>query len=123
MNRNFLGGKRLSLGSFSNFLGGKGLLKPQIYYDLLKHYLDPEGEPSNNLLPPRRSEYTLGNRSKIINTKIISLISKHIDQMDSSDGKRLYLPYEFKLLLRGSRDGFTSEAFHSLCDDKPQTLK
>ena len=29
----------------------------------------------------------------------------------------LHLPYKFKLLLRGSQDGFTPKAFHSLCDD------
>ncbi|RIA93778.1 hypothetical protein C1645_818975 [Glomus cerebriforme] len=31
-------------------------------------------------------------------------------------------PYEFKLLFRGSRDGFTSNDFHNLCDDQPRTL-
>jgi hypothetical protein len=30
--------------------------------------------------------------------------------------RELYLPYEFKLLLRGSRDGFTPKKFHELCD-------
>jgi len=36
--------------------------------------------------------------------------------MDSSDGKELYLSYEFKLLLRGSRNGF------ALCDDQSKTV-
>ncbi|CAG8819145.1 6465_t:CDS:1, partial [Gigaspora rosea] len=32
------------------------------------------------------------------------------------------IPYEFKLLLRGSRDGFASEIFHKLCDNLPRTV-
>ncbi len=27
------------------------------------------------------------------------------------------MPYEFKLLLRGSQDGFTPKKFHKLCDN------
>src|SRR5581483_2143580 len=37
--------------------------------------------------------------------------------------KELYLPYEFKLLLRGSRDsGFTPDRFHAICDNIPRTV-
>ena len=97
----------------------KRLLKPQFYEDLLKYYLDPESKPSNNLLPSRK---LVNLDSKITNINIISLISKYIDKMDLSNEKELYLPYEFKLLLRGSRDGFTPKIFHSLCDFKPKTI-
>ncbi|RIB09957.1 hypothetical protein C2G38_227835 [Gigaspora rosea] len=31
-------------------------------------------------------------------------------------------PYEFKLLLRGSRDGFTRESFWNLCDQQTNTV-
>ncbi|EXX73081.1 hypothetical protein RirG_063440 [Rhizophagus irregularis DAOM 197198w] len=31
--------------------------------------------------------------------------------------RELYLPYKFQLLLRGSRDGFTPNKFHELCND------
>ncbi|EXX70341.1 uncharacterized protein OCT59_029188 [Rhizophagus irregularis] len=34
----------------------------------------------------------------------------------------LYLPYEFKLLLRGTRDGFTPKKFHELCDNILSTV-
>ena len=34
----------------------------------------------------------------------------------------LYLPYKFKLLLRGSQDGFSSKEFHELCNNKPITV-
>ena len=45
---------------------------------------------------------------------IASIISRWIDRIDddkvdikNKSIKGLYLPYKFKLLLRGSRDGFT----------------
>ena len=31
-------------------------------------------------------------------------------------------PYKYELLLRGSRDGFTSVAFHKICDNKGPTV-
>src|SRR6266496_1052306 len=50
-----------------------------------------------------------------------SLISRWIDKIDTKSIfaylRGLYLPYTFKLLLRGSRDGFTPKKFHSLCDN------
>ena len=100
----------------------KKLLNHQLYEDLLKFYLDFESEPSNSFLSPRNGNLD----SKIINVKIVSLISKWIDKVEIesrfSCRKELYLPYEFKLLLRGSRDGFTPDKFHSLCDNKPKTV-
>jgi hypothetical protein len=52
-----------------------------------------ESKLSNDLLPPRK---LINFDSIIINRNIISLISKHIDKMDSSNSKGLHLPYEFK---------------------------
>ncbi|GES93557.1 hypothetical protein GLOIN_2v1835208 [Rhizophagus clarus] len=68
--------------------------------------------------------------SKIINLNIISVISGWIDKEEISYSSKfvqlreLYLPYNFKLLLllRGSRDRFTPNKFHELCDDKPNTI-
>ncbi|GBB83394.1 hypothetical protein RclHR1_10110006 [Rhizophagus clarus] len=100
----------------------KKLLKHQLYEDLLKYYLDFESVPSINFSPPRNGKLD----SKIINLNIISLVSKWVDKIDISSNfayqRELYLPYEFKLLLRGSRDGFTPDKFHSLCDDIPKTV-
>ncbi|EXX63173.1 hypothetical protein RirG_154780 [Rhizophagus irregularis DAOM 197198w] len=112
--------------SSKDFLGKvrpyKKLLKHQLYEDLLGYYLDLESKPSNNFLPPRNGKFD----SKIVNLNIISQISKWIDKVDSNSKfvhtRELYLPYELKLLLRGSRDGFTPNKFHSLCDDKPKTV-
>ena len=58
--------------------------------------------------------------------EIISLISKWIDELKINskfaNKRELYSSYEFKLLLRGSWDGFTPKAFHSLCDGVPKTV-
>ncbi|RGB42345.1 BTB/POZ domain-containing protein [Rhizophagus diaphanus] len=35
---------------------------------------------------------------------------------------RNFLQYEFKLILRGSRDGFDGEVFHNKCDHKKETI-
>uniref|UniRef100_A0A1D1Y373 BTB/POZ domain-containing protein 9 n=1 Tax=Anthurium amnicola TaxID=1678845 RepID=A0A1D1Y373_9ARAE len=94
------------------------LLKDNLYEDLIEYHLDHEIEPPKNILFPRSNE--LG--SKIININIASLISSWIDDFKITNERELYLPYEFKLLLRGSRDGFTPKKFHTLCDNIPYTV-
>ncbi|CAB4429978.1 unnamed protein product [Rhizophagus irregularis] len=99
----------------------KKLLKRQLYEDLLGYYLDFESEPSNNFLPPRNVKFD----SKIINPNIISLVSKWVDKAEVESGfacRNCRKEYEFKLLLRGSRDGFTPDKFHSLCDNISKTV-
>ncbi|CAG8594108.1 7827_t:CDS:2 [Paraglomus occultum] len=52
-------------------------------------------------------------------------VAKICDWIDRNDGKPYAyeeVPYKFKLLLRGSRDGFEAETFHTLCDDKGPTI-
>jgi hypothetical protein len=99
----------------------KKLLKHELYEDLLKYYLDFKSKPRIDFLPPRHGKLD----SKIINIKIVSLVSKWIDRINDNCKcaiNGLYLPYEFKLLLRGSRDGFSPNKFHSLCENKPKTV-
>jgi hypothetical protein len=93
------------------------LLNQQLYEELLDFYLDPGSVSNDNILHPRII-------SKIIDSNIISTVSKWVDKVVINDGnyRELYLPYKFKLLLRGSRDGFTPEKFHELCDGKPNTV-
>ncbi|EXX56712.1 uncharacterized protein OCT59_029096 [Rhizophagus irregularis] len=102
------------------------LLKPQLYDELFKSYLDPNAEPSNNILLPRCKNIDGIIDSKILNLYIASLISRWIDKIDIKSKyaytRELYLPYNFQLLLRGSRDGFTPKNFHELCDDIPHTV-
>ena len=100
----------------------KKLLKSQLYEDLLKSYLIPNSKPSDNILPPRKKINRIID-TKIINSTIASIISRWIDRINDDKFTRgLYLPYTFKLLLRGSRDGFTPKKFHELCDNVPCTV-
>ncbi|GBB83196.1 hypothetical protein RclHR1_00010078 [Rhizophagus clarus] len=103
----------------------KKLLKPQLYDELFKSYLDSNIEPSSNISLPRYNN-NMAIDSNVVNLNIISLISRWIDKKDIENKyvyvRELYLPYEFKLLLRGSRDGFTPNKFHLLCNNKPRTV-
>ncbi|RIB27083.1 hypothetical protein C2G38_2063090, partial [Gigaspora rosea] len=66
-------------------------------------------------LPSRKS---ISIPSSIINlehaVEISSWIDRHSTTYDITE-----IPYEFKLLLRGSRDGFDAKTFHKLCDNIP----
>jgi hypothetical protein len=103
----------------------KKLLKPQVYKDLLNSYMNPIIEPKDNISLPRYIVKDEVIDSKIVNLNIVSIVSRWIDKVDInyrfSYLRELYFPYKFKLLLRGSRDGFTAEKFHELCDNKPIT--
>ncbi len=106
---------------FQNVRPYKKLLKHQLYEDLLKFYLVPNSEPSNDVPSSRYIDRIID--TEIVNLKIVSLISRWIDGInDKVNIKGLHLPYKFKLMLRGSRDGFTPKKFHELCDNIPCTV-
>ncbi|CAI2173615.1 14962_t:CDS:2 [Funneliformis geosporum] len=62
--------------------------------------------------------------SNIIKLKHASLIAHWIDNQDDTNIRvsRNYPTYDFKLLLRGSLNGFSASKFHDLCDDKGATV-
>ncbi|RGB27413.1 hypothetical protein C1646_819777 [Rhizophagus diaphanus] len=100
----------------------KKLLNNQLYEDIVNSHMDPDSEPADNISLPRNIKIERIIDSKIVNLDIVSIISKWIDKTVIINNSKydhlreLYLPYEFKLLLRGSRDGFTPKKFHELCD-------
>src|SRR6266496_5600825 len=104
----------------------KKLLKRQLYEELLKSYMDPDSEPNDDILLPRYKNIDGIIDSKIVNLNIISIISIWFDKIEINNKfaytRELYLPYKFRLLLRGSKDGFTPDKFHILCDDIPCTI-
>src|SRR5436190_7163959 len=104
----------------------KKLLNCQLYEALSNSYLDPDSEPKENISHPRNLKADGIIDSKIVNLNIVSTVSRWIDKVDInnkfSQFRELYLPYKFKLLLRGSRDGFTPGKFHALCDNKHNTV-
>ncbi|CAJ0642242.1 5825_t:CDS:2 [Entrophospora sp. SA101] len=114
------------------------ILPIELYEDLLQYYLVPNHQPSLELMQPKRSNFN----SVIIERKQVAMIASWIDKKDLvnkyNNKKRVNInnnpnyqssfyepwenPYEFKLLLRGSRDGFTGLDFHSKCDSKGATI-
>jgi hypothetical protein len=104
------------------------LLNQEFYEDLLNFYLDPERVLSQNILLPRKIKINETTNevicSQIVSSGIFSTISRWIDKMVNNDSNfnESYLPYNFELLLRGSRDGFTPKKFHELCDNKSNTV-
>ncbi|RIB27302.1 hypothetical protein C2G38_2160908 [Gigaspora rosea] len=79
---------------------------PDLPSNLEKYFQAPDSDISitSLILPPQHAVEILSwinRRSTIYNTEI---------------------PYEFKLLLRGGRDGFSPETFHRLCDNIPGTI-
>src|SRR6266516_3298073 len=92
----------------------------------MKNYLNLNSKTSNDILPPRHRNIDGIIDSEIVNLNIVSIISRWIDRIDVKSKfsyvRELYLPYKFKLLLRGSRDGFTPNKFHTLCDNIPYTV-
>jgi hypothetical protein len=102
----------------------KKILSKELYKDLLINHLSihPDSKPK-----PRRvtGEINLKNiDSKIITYQHAELISKWIDKLNTmeTDNTNKIVSYEFKLMLRGSRDGFTPNKFHELCDNQSNTV-
>ncbi|CAB4427311.1 unnamed protein product [Rhizophagus irregularis] len=108
----------LSSGEFSQKVRPyQKLLGQRLYEELSNSHLDPGSVSNDNILSQRII-------SQIIDFNIISTVSKWVDKVIINDDNCIesYLPYEFDLLLRGSRDGFTPKKFHELCDGKPRTV-
>ncbi|CAG8687287.1 18902_t:CDS:2, partial [Racocetra persica] len=86
----------------------KKLLPKELRENLKLYFIIPQSIPRTAILPSRIPKYTL--ESTIIDSKRTALIASWIDRKEDS----IYYqaeenPYKFKLLLRGSRDGFLVE--------------
>ncbi|EXX57601.1 carbohydrate-binding module family 13 protein [Rhizophagus irregularis DAOM 181602=DAOM 197198] len=90
------------------------ILPEELYVNLLKTFLSLSDRNIKKPNPRRTID------SRIITPQYAELISKWIDKLEITD--ELTSSYEFKLLFRGSRDGFTRKKFHEICDNKPRTV-
>jgi len=112
----------------------KKILPKELYKELLEYFLDHDSKPSDKSKSEEireiKSEPQTTKKPKeigltTIDTKIITnrhaeLISKWIYRMDTNDDLRT--PHEFKLLFRGSRDGFAPQQFHDICVNQTHTV-
>jgi hypothetical protein len=95
----------------------KKIIPKELRDDLLKYFLNPNNQSVKKLENL--------NNSKSIDSRIITyqhaeLILKWVDRLEITD--EVKNQYEFKLILRGSRDGFSPNKFHEICDNKSHTI-
>ncbi|RIB16822.1 hypothetical protein C2G38_2188905 [Gigaspora rosea] len=108
----------------------KKILEKNLWDDIFTKCVSPNKPITSTILPPRkklsiqlppRKSPAITLSSSIITLDHAAEISSWIDRRstiyDISE-----IPYEFKLLLRGSRDGFDGKIFHKLCDNIPNTI-
>ncbi len=92
----------------------KDLLPQDLLSDILRYHMVPNSTPMLNFKPSRSRK----TNSFLINYNVFKLFAKWIDK--KNDEKNM--PYQFTLLLRGTRDGFDAAKFHQLCDGKGATI-
>ncbi|RIB24384.1 hypothetical protein C2G38_2139271 [Gigaspora rosea] len=105
----------------------QAILEKDLWKDIMKRITNPNREISSKILPPRITlKPTLPTRamepfSTVINeeyaAEIASWIDKKANPYSIEDN-----PYEFKLLLRGTRDDFTATTLWKLCDKQENTI-
>jgi hypothetical protein len=99
------------------------LFPEDFYKNLLKAFLsllDPNSKPSVNSGSNVTKESKKAVDSKIITYRHVELISKWIDRLEITD--KLISSYKFKLLFRASRDGYSANKFHEICNNRPRTV-
>lgn len=94
----------------------KKILPRALKEDLQLFYIVPHGQPKMTaVLPPRMG---LNPDSVIITSRHAAIIANWIHNKPKETYKPQETPFNFKLLIRGSRDGFSQEEFHKRCDYK-----
>ncbi|RIB22793.1 hypothetical protein C2G38_945948 [Gigaspora rosea] len=103
------------------------ILEENLWKDILKRLSTSSQTISSKTLPPRVIlTQNLPSRltesfSTVINEEHAAEIASWIDKKEDAYSVRNN-PYEFKLLVRGSRDGFTAESFWNLCDKQTNVM-
>jgi hypothetical protein len=83
----------------------KDIFDDNFYLEIIEHYCFKDFQLENYI------------DSQIINFKEASFISSRIMKQ-----QRKEITYDFNLLIRGSRDGFSDKTFHEYCDNKGPTI-
>ncbi|RHZ77142.1 hypothetical protein Glove_185g31 [Diversispora epigaea] len=104
------------------------LLEQQLFSDISIKLITPTKQISSIVLPPRKIlNTTLPPRnssiplpSNIITNEHTLEISSWIDKKESSYIENY--PYDFELLVRGSRDGFDVNTIYNICDKVANTV-
>ncbi|PKY13368.1 BTB-domain-containing protein [Rhizophagus irregularis] len=93
----------------------RAILPPELEDDIVRCHLKPGSKPTFGVNTPRGNSTLVGHQQ-------MSRIADWIDRKDSPTYTGVDLPYKFKLLVRGTRDGFDSQTFHAKCDEQGPTF-
>ncbi|EXX68158.1 uncharacterized protein OCT59_012915 [Rhizophagus irregularis] len=97
----------------------KKIIPKELRDKLIRDFIiQPNNKPESKMITKEISPKSIDSR--IITFQHVELISKWIDKLEITD--KIKNLYEFKLILRGSRDGFSPSKFHEICDNKPRTI-
>ncbi|RHZ83842.1 hypothetical protein Glove_87g86 [Diversispora epigaea] len=100
------------------------ILEKQLWDDIIQHSKSPN-KPIKSLVLPARTfstpEFSSGTFSNIINNEHVAELSSWIDRK-STIYSLSNIPYEFQLILRGSRDGFHPKTFWNMCNGYEGTI-
>ncbi|RHZ45832.1 hypothetical protein Glove_646g4 [Diversispora epigaea] len=105
----------------------KKILDKQLWNDWKQHLILPDRPIKSVILPPRlvlKSELPariIELFSTIISEEHTAMISSWIDNRPASYSSKNN-PYEFQLILRGSKDGFAPITFWDICDGHANTI-
>ncbi|CAG8507577.1 8402_t:CDS:2 [Acaulospora morrowiae] len=93
----------------------RSILPPELEDDIVRCHLKLGSKPTFGTNTPRGNSTLMGHQH-------MSRIADWIDRNESPKYCGADVPYKFRLLLRGTRDGFDSKTFHRKCDDQGPTF-
>jgi hypothetical protein len=96
----------------------RDLLPKDLVDNLLAFHIVPNRNPNIDVNPRHHKIDSVIVQSK----KIFAIFASWIDKKEDLHYNGKNIPYNFKLLYRASKDGYTAEEFHANCDDKDATI-
>ncbi|RHZ83791.1 hypothetical protein Glove_87g174 [Diversispora epigaea] len=105
----------------------KKILEEQIWDDIIQYSMSPNKPITSPVLPtriisnPELPTRVNGPFSAIINNEHFAELSSWVDR-ESTIYSLANIPYEFQLILRGSRDGFHPKTFWNMCNGHAGTI-
>ncbi|CAG8506949.1 8113_t:CDS:2 [Scutellospora calospora] len=108
-----------SVDFYNMVLPYKQIFPTDLFSEIERYYYIPSAIPKSINTKPR---YKLINSVIITSEDDITMINKWLGENTRWNGKIPLFKYDYKLLMRGSRDGFTASAFHERCDNQGSTI-
>ncbi|CAG8641303.1 5125_t:CDS:2 [Acaulospora morrowiae] len=111
--------KSLNWNEFNDLLIPCEPFLPQAEFEeSLKHHLIKACGSSTAISSPISIQFN----GTTLNICHATLLASWIDRRGDNPYRPAEIPYEFKLVVRGRRDGFSPETFHQKCEGIPRTI-